>query len=45
MALRYPELNPAQVKVRTFHSDYDYFRTRFSLGRFLLCAACATSWK
>jgi hypothetical protein len=32
--LRYPELNLAQVKVRTFHSDYDYFRTRFSLGRF-----------
>jgi hypothetical protein len=31
---RFPELAKVQWRVRTFRSDSDYFRTRFSLGRF-----------
>jgi len=33
---RYPEIAQKQIRIRTFHSNYDYFRTRFSLSRFLL---------
>ena len=32
----FPELVEVDLRVRTFHSQSDYFRTRFSLSRFLL---------
>jgi len=32
----FPELANTDLRVRTFHSDADYFRTRFSLTRFFL---------
>ncbi len=32
----YPEVAHRDWQVRAFHSDYDYFRTRFSIWRFLL---------
>jgi hypothetical protein len=32
----FPELVHLDLRVRTFHSQADYFRTRFSLSRFLL---------
>lgn len=32
----YPELAHRDWRVRTFRSDYDYFRTRFSVWRFFL---------
>jgi hypothetical protein len=32
----YPELTHVDLRVRTFRSQSDYFRTRFSLSRFLL---------
>jgi hypothetical protein len=32
----YPELVNVDLRVRSFHSQSDYFRTRFSLSRFLL---------
>ncbi len=32
----YPEIVGHGWRVRTFHSDYDYFRTRFSIWRFFL---------
>jgi hypothetical protein len=32
----FPELTRVDLRVRTFHSQADYFRTRFSLSRFLL---------
>ena len=31
----YPELQNAQISVKTFDSDSDYFRSRFSFSRFL----------
>ena len=34
----FPELRRVDLRVRTFHSQSDYFRTRFSLGRFFLPA-------
>jgi hypothetical protein len=33
---RFPELTRKQIRVRTFNSDYDFFRTRFSYSRFFL---------
>lgn len=36
IGLSYPELGRAQVRVRAFRSNYDYFRTRFSYSRFFL---------
>jgi hypothetical protein len=32
----FPELTRVDLRVRSFHSQADYFRTRFSLSRFLL---------
>ena len=34
----FPELQRVDLRVRTFHSQSDYLRTRFSLGRFFLPA-------
>ena len=31
----YPELKKAQIKVKTFNSNADYFRSRFTFSRFL----------
>jgi hypothetical protein len=31
----YPELQAADIRLRTFHDDADYFRTGFSITRFL----------
>jgi hypothetical protein len=36
IGLRFPELKHVQVRTKSFNSDSDYFRTRFSLRRFLL---------
>jgi len=35
-AKSFPELARVDLRVGSFHSPYDYFRTRFSLSRFLL---------
>jgi hypothetical protein len=35
-AASFPELTKTDVRLRPFHSKADYFRTRFSLSRFLL---------
>jgi len=32
----YPQLAPIDLRVKTFHSNADYFQTRFSLSRFVL---------
>jgi len=31
----YPELQNARIKIKTFHAAADYFRSRFSVARFL----------
>jgi hypothetical protein len=36
IAARFAQLEHKEVRVRTFNSDYEYFRTRFSLSRFFL---------
>lgn len=33
----YPELNTAPIKVRLFESDSNYFKSGFSIGRYLIC--------
>jgi len=35
-AASFPEMPNSDLQVRTFHSQSDYFRTRFSVSRFLL---------
>lgn len=34
-AAAYPELASKEIRLKAFHSDSDYFRTRFSVSRFL----------